>query len=201
MRGGLGCPDGVVRHHGVRLDAHRFAVDKDHGEVAGMLGNDVGLALGDRRQDQAVNAPSQECCNQRLLALRVVVEAGGEHGNAAGRQGIFEGPVDFGAERVRNAWQQEPDGERLPAGAAEAARGHVQLVVELLGRAENPLPGGFGDARLIVHHPGDSLDAHAGEGRHMAHGGPVLCSLGRITIRHRCHYFVLHHRIYLDSTL
>ena len=126
-----------------------------------MFRDDVGLAPGDGRQDQAVNAPAEESGHQGPLPLGVVVEAGGKDGDPAGRQSVFQGPVDLTAERVGHAGQQQSDRERLPAGAPETPCRHVELVVELLGRVQHALAGGFGHPRLVVHHAGNRLYAHS----------------------------------------
>ena len=96
-----------------------------------MLRDHIRLAPGDRREDEPIDAPAKKRRNDGLLPLGVVIEAGRKNRDPPGSQRIFYCPVDLAAEWVGDTRQQEPDGERSPARAAQAAGGHVQLVVEL----------------------------------------------------------------------
>src|SRR5687767_5738699 len=143
----------VVSDHSISLNPYRLPVNKDHWQVSGVLRDHICLVFSDRCQDKAVHPPAQESCDDCLLPLRVVVEAGGENGYSPGAKGILHGAVYLAAEWVGDAGQQEANREGPSTCPAEAAGCDVQLVVELRDGIEHLLPGGLGYSGLVVDHP------------------------------------------------
>ena len=92
--------------------------------------------------------------------------------------GLVHERLDQGGE-VRAAQLGDPDADQPGAAGAQGAGARVGRPVELGDRRQDALDDLRAGVRLAVHHPGDGLHRHAGEGGDVACGGGHGHSVGR----------------------
>jgi len=106
-----------------------------------------------------------------LLTREVEIGRGGEHGDAALASHALDAPQDGGEEGIAAVFEEDAERRRAPVGAAQGGRGRVGPVAELGGGGAHPLGHAGRHSWLVIDHPGDRLEAHPGQGRHVAHRG------------------------------
>jgi hypothetical protein len=169
----------VRRHHAVRLDAARRAVDAHERRPAVDVHAQVRLVVADRRDDEPVDPAPGECGHRPQLGGGVVLQARRED-----RVPVLDGdPLDrtvhLRCERVGDAGHEEAERAGAAVGAAQVAGVEVRLVEQVGRGAADALGRSGGHVGLPVDDPGDRLDADPGEPRHVAHGRPSLADRRR----------------------
>ena len=97
----------VGRADGVRVEEARRAVDEDDRQPGLHLIAQVAVVGAGGHDDQPIDSPQEHGAHELSLAHGVLVEAHGQHGHAALRGRVADGPVDARRERVCHILQQE----------------------------------------------------------------------------------------------
>ena len=169
----LGRSQRVRGDHGVDGEVPSGAVHADDRGARPHLTGEMRLVVTGRSDQQPVGAPGSELHGQRTLPRRVLVETGREHHHAARDGLVLHRALHRGREGVCDVFEQQRDRCRPAIRPAEDAGSGVGSEIELVDREPDPVGERGRDARLLVHDPGDGLEAHPGAGRDVAHRRPA----------------------------
>ena len=142
----------VVDRDRVAVDAVRPAVD-EHDRQAGVhVVGEVVLAFGGGHEQQAVDPSADQALDERVLTLRLLVQAGGEDRVTPLARGVLDRAQQAGGEAVAHILEQRTHDSAAALAATQVAGGQVVAVAELLGRALDALGDLGGDSAFTVHH-------------------------------------------------
>ena len=167
----------VVGDDGGRVGAGQVDVDaRDIGGVAQVVER---FRVGDADDEQEFDLMGQQALDHFAFGFRIALGADDHRAEASGAGSGFEGFGQAGEEAV--AVMRHDHAGQTGAGEAEAARLHVDVVVERAGGIEDARGRGFADPvalpRAVQHHA-DGRGRGARRCRDVVDGGLTL-SLGR----------------------
>ena len=180
VRDRLPRPTPVVDEDAVGLDPAWRAVDEDRGKAGPDLGGEVGLVQGRRHEDETVDPAGDEVGDEGPFAVGLLVDARGQDDALALAGGVLEAAEQAHREAVAHVLHQGADDSGTTVAAAEVARGEVVGVVQSFDGPLDPFAQVVGNTGFAVDHPGDGLEAHAGEGGDVAHRRPTQSGCGRL---------------------
>ena len=160
---------GVVGHDRVGVEEARRAVDEHQRHAGRALAQQVGAVVDRGGDDQAVDAAGAERLGELDLPLGLLVGAAHEREHAARPRDVLHPAVDRPEERVRHVLEDQADARRLAVRPAQRAGGEVVPVAEQLDRLAHPADEIVAHAVAAVDDARDGAEAHARDGRDLAH--------------------------------
>ena len=164
---------GVVGDHRVGVDEVRRAVDEGQRHPGRSLPQQVGDVRHGGRDDQAVDPARAERRRELAFSVGLLVGAADEREHATFARGVLDAAVHGSEEGVRDVLEDQADAGRLAVRAAQRARGQVVPVAEQRDGVADPLDEVAADALATVDDARDRAQAHARDGRDLAHGRPA----------------------------
>jgi len=162
----------IVGEDEIPIDAPRSTVHKHHRQPCSNFAEQVAVIGACRGQDDAVHPASGKGLDESPFTLLVLFQTGRKHPHVQRTGDVLHSAVNSGEKGVANILDQQADGRGALIRSAQVACREVQAEVQLLGGPADPPLQVPGDPRLPVHHPGDGLEAHSGQGSHVPHSGP-----------------------------
>ncbi|CAB4975725.1 unannotated protein [freshwater metagenome] len=168
---GLG-PCRIVGDDAVGVEPARLPIDEHQHKAAATLIGKVRLLPHRRSHDDGIHPALAEGDDEVLLPLWAFINTRREHCDASFAGDLFDPAVHGGEERIRDVFDDEPEGRGLAIRSAQVARREIVPVIELACRTLDLRDEVARHARLTIDHAGHGLQTHPGQCRDITHRGP-----------------------------